>query len=345
MVTLRPARRSSPLAAAHLASLSPPDVSSTPAPRSLRIPASAAMVAALAIAGCAAYGPPPPSAAPASVAPSGGAGSGAVSASPSRASRGVARAEAPAAESAPGGVDEVPAGERPGLGTEWGERRRSAVHRVSFDRDTSAPCAGAALHYNDAAGLSAMIDHDLERGAGMAPLRMGPRGEIGIYLTDGYDRPLPAAAVGRRTYVLGRSGERYSLVLVNHGPRRYEVVASVDGLDVLDGQDAAVQKPGYVLGPHARLRIDGFRTSLSEVAAFRFGRVQDSYAARTGPSRNVGVIGVALFCERRPAWPEPVLLPAPPTVPGEGETPDDDGIRRRQQAEPFPGSGFAAPPR
>jgi hypothetical protein len=48
--------------------------------------------------------------------------------------------------------------------------------------------------------------------------------------------------------------------------------------------------------------IDGWRTSLSEVAAFRFSSVRDSYAGRTGQDRNVGVIGVAFFRERpRPA--------------------------------------------
>jgi hypothetical protein len=294
---------------------------------------------------CSALAPPGPSYSAGAPAPSASYG-GAEAPAAELAPRAARRAPRPAAATpqAEARAEEVAPEERPGLGTEFGERRHSAVRRVNFERAAAQPCAGATLHYNDAAGLAAMIDHDLERGAGMTPVRFGPQGEIGIYVADGGERALPAEHVGQRTYVLGQAGQRYSLVLVNHGPRSYEVVASVDGLDVVDGQDARLHKPGYVLGPHARLRIDGFRTSLSEVAAFRFGRVQGSYAARTGSARNVGVVGVALFCERPPVpvYQAPVLLPAPPV--NDGEYPDDDEIRRRQQAEPFPGSGFSLPP-
>jgi hypothetical protein len=74
------------------------------------------------------------------------------------------------------------------------------------------------------------------------------------------------------------------------------------------------------------LSIDGFRTSDDAVAAFRFGRVADSYAAQTGGDRNVGVIGLAIFAERGARWTR-------------GE------LRRRDTADPFPERGYAAPPR
>ena len=45
--------------------------------------------------------------------------------------------------------------------------------------------------------------------------------------------------------------------------------------------------------------IEGWRKSLDDVATFYFTRLPDSYAARTGRPDNVGVIGVALFPERR----------------------------------------------
>ena len=98
------------------------------------------------------------------------------------------------------------------------------------------------------------------------------------------------------------AGHRYSGGVAAHAYRlvegqRYEVVASVDGLDVVDGRTASLDKRGYVVAPGSTLVIDGFRTSLDEVAAFRFGRVDASYAARTGQPANVGVIGVAIFCE------------------------------------------------
>lgn len=48
--------------------------------------------------------------------------------------------------------------------------------------------------------------------------------------------------------------------------------------------------------------------SQRDVAAFTFTAAPHSYAARTGRPANVGVIGVALFRERRP---EPVPMTAP----------------------------------
>jgi len=68
-------------------------------------------------------------------------------------------------------------------------------------------------------------------------------------------------------------------------------------LDVVDGLPASTGKRGYLLEPYSTLQIEGFRRSREQVAAFRFAKVKDSYAARTGSDRNVGVIGVALFRE------------------------------------------------
>jgi hypothetical protein len=118
-------------------------------------------------------------------------------------------------------------------------------------------------------------------------------------------------------------------VLKNYGKQRLEAVLSVDGLDVLDGKPAGYGKRGYIIEAGATLRVDGFRQSLSNVAAFRFGAVADSYAARKhGDTRNVGVIGVALFHE----------YGSQPFV-------QDKEIQQRQQADPFPGNReFATPP-
>ena len=123
--------------------------------------------------------------------------------------------------------------------------------------------------------------------------------------------------------VMGTAGQRYNIVIQNKTNGRFEIVASVDGLDVIDGRPASVNKRGYILPPYGRLVIDGYRRSDRYVAAFRFGSVRNSYASRKGRGRNVGVIGVALFDERGSVW----------TV---GE------IRRRDTANPFP--GYAKPP-
>jgi hypothetical protein len=111
------------------------------------------------------------------------------------------------------------------------------------------------------------------------------------------------------TWVLGRLGERYTLRVHNRSDRRIEAVVSVDGRDVVDGKPAEFRrKRGYLVEAWGTVDIDGWRVSQREAAAFRFSRVADSYAARTGSARNVGVIGVAVFPER---WSPPPPPPRP----------------------------------
>jgi hypothetical protein len=101
------------------------------------------------------------------------------------------------------------------------------------------------------------------------------------------------------THVLGRASERYMLRVHNRSSRRIEAVVSVDGLDVIDGKPGDyTRKRGYLVPAYGSVDIDGWRVSEREAAAFRFGAIQDSYAARTGRPRNIGVIGVAVFPER-----------------------------------------------
>jgi hypothetical protein len=253
-------------------------------------------------------------------------------------------ADTPAAPDAPGGADlegdvaaqpaqpreeEQRAPEataRPGLGTEWGETRTSRITTAPFHRaDPGSPFAMASVFYNDEQGARAMAGTAgfARTGAQAFPIAggavsIGLRGEDGRFLS-GF------VTEGSRT-VVGQAGARYSIVLRNLTDSRFECVISVDGLDVLDGQAASFAKRGYILDPHGELEIDGFRQSMDEVAAFRFGSVRSSYANRKhGDARNVGVIGVALFHERGVApW-----------------TPEE--IQRRQNANPFPGQ-FAVPP-
>lgn len=112
-------------------------------------------------------------------------------------------------------------------------------------------------------------------------------------------RPIREYQHEGRRYIEGHVGERYAIRVRNNTNRRVEVVASVDGLDVVDGKKADyVHKRGYVLGPWQTYDIKGFRLSLGEVAAFRFSTVEKSYAWLTGDSRNIGVIGVAFFPEK-----------------------------------------------
>lgn len=109
---------------------------------------------------------------------------------------------------------------------------------------------------------------------------------------------LPAYFHAGEYWIAGRPGQRYLVQLCNRLPGRALAVVSVDGVNVLDGDTAGVDQPGYVYAPGECGTVDGWRKSQSQVAAFEFSAVADSYAARTGRAANVGVIGIAVFSER-----------------------------------------------
>ena len=102
-----------------------------------------------------------------------------------------------------------------------------------------------------------------------------------------------------QAWVAGTPGHRYAVRLVNRSGGRVLAVLSVDGVNAVSGETAAGDQRGYVLAPWGRTEVTGWRKSLSEVAAFEFTALGDSYAARTGRPANVGVIGVAVFEERQ----------------------------------------------
>lgn len=212
--------------------------------------------------------------------------------------------------------------ERQGLATQWGESRTSRVHDVTFTRESSRPFALATLNYNDRKGVNALAAMAEGRGRGFD---VGG-GAVTVSIRDANGDPLEAVRSGGRTFVIGEAGQRYSIVLQNHTSHRFEAVATVDGLDVINGREGSFDNRGYVLMPFATLEIDGFRQSTSSVAAFRFGSVGDSYAAQMGNARNVGVIGVAFFSERGDSF-----------VSGRE-------LRTRDTASPFPADPRFAPP-
>ncbi|HMY15927.1 MAG TPA: hypothetical protein PKA58_06340 [Polyangium sp.] len=109
---------------------------------------------------------------------------------------------------------------------------------------------------------------------------------------------LPTFLHNGKKFVMGTMGQRYRIRVTNPTAQRVEAVVSVDGLDAIDGQTASTSKRGYVVPAFGSVTIDGFRTSMDSVAAFRFTSVSDSFAGRTAQDRNVGVIGVAIFKEK-----------------------------------------------
>lgn len=135
-------------------------------------------------------------------------------------------------------------------------------------------------------------------------------GSYTVEVIDQWGGQLPTWWHGGRTWVLGEQGQRYRIRVRNRSPQRVEAVISVDGRDAIDGKPAHTGKPGYIVPPWGEVAVDGFRVSMRDVATFRFAAVEDSYAAQMGNDRNVGVIGVAIFSERRYVPPpQPVRRP------------------------------------
>ncbi len=218
---------------------------------------------------------------------------------------------------------QVPAPDRPGLGTTWGEAVADPISYTAFQRASAQPWAEMVLHYNDAQGVAAHADY---LGAPVEPVRIDAGdGSLTVSIVDESGHLLPGYVAGDRTLVVGEDGARYRIVVRNQAPVRFEIVTSVDGLDVIDGKPADPARRGYIVEPYGVLAIDGFRTSDNDVAAFRFGSVAQSYAAQTAGDRDVGVIGMAIFSERGAMWSR-------------------NELQRRDTANPFPARGYAVPP-
>jgi len=191
-----------------------------------------------------------------------------------------------------------PIAEQERLGTRWGEEIRSPIRFVSLARFwPSRPEAQVQIRY------------DGRRSAAMGPVsttRSLPvsGGDVEFSVLNARGTPMRLTPTsGGDLRLQGRSGDLYRLAFRNQGRRTVEVVATVDGLDVLNGRPGSISNRGYVVSPGDMLVIEGFRRSEDEVAAFRFSAPDDAYAANTpqGDPRNIGVIGVALFTLDDPA--------------------------------------------
>jgi hypothetical protein len=152
---------------------------------------------------------------------------------------------------------------------------------------------------------------------------------------------LPRYPHGGRHYIAGHPGARYALRVRNLSAARVLVVLSVDGVNVVSGETADWNQTGYVLEPGRSYDITGWRKSNTQIAAFEFAPLQDSYAALTGRPGNVGVIGMAVFRERVPVLPPPVVAPPVAAPPGQRQGTLRDESRAAGAAAP---AAPAAPP-
>lgn len=111
-----------------------------------------------------------------------------------------------------------------------------------------------------------------------------------------------------RSYIEAPPEGAYEIRLTNNSPRQRLAVISVDGINVVDGETAGYDGPGYVLRPWETLNLKGWRRDDSKVAKFTFQPQDQSYSNRTGRgTKNTGIIGVAVFEEKV----KPIFLSSP----------------------------------
>lgn len=172
------------------------------------------------------------------------------------------------------------------LGTVWGDEIRSSVTHVQATRKSPEPIATTSIRYADKQFSGKKLN---------SLSLIGGKISMSIRHDNGKSYPLFRQDGGY--YLPAKHNQHYALHYQNHTPNHYEIVASIDGLDVLDGTSASVHHVGYVLDPHSTLTIHGFRKDGDTVASFRFGKPDESYANHNtqGDISNVGVIGTAVY--------------------------------------------------
>lgn len=189
------------------------------------------------------------------------------------------------------------------LGTKWGDEVDSKVTTVDLRRTNKEPIEQMQVRYADKAYTGRAIN-SMSLLAGKVDFSIeADSDKLSLYRDAG------------NYYVQGKAGQAYRLVYHNNSANTYEIVTSVDGLNVLNGNAASRYDHGYVLEPNDDLVIEGFRKSQSAVASFIFSKPENAYAANTssGSVENTGVIGTViyeLYDPSQPKFKQPQAYPA-----------------------------------
>ena len=210
--------------------------------------------------------------------------------------------EATSADAAEAANNQVAADEK--LGTKWGDEIDSHVTEVQLKRKSDSPLTETIVQYADK-NYKGKTVNSISIAAG----------KVSFSVVDDHGNRIPMYRVGQSYYLSGREGQSYQLQYENNTAKTFEVVASVDGVDVIDGSEASRSNSGYVLHAHDSLKIEGFRKSESAVASFTFSKPKDAYAANSenGSIQNAGVIGTVLYELEAPEdEAKPVNKYAPP---------------------------------
>ncbi|WP_338287540.1 hypothetical protein [Luteolibacter sp. LG18] len=187
--------------------------------------------------------------------------------------------------------------ERQGLATTAGSIVTDVPERGGMSGH-GGPYGVDSIYYNDRAGLTAMgvqetpINGFFPVAGGV--LEWGLKDNASNFLT-AYYRPGSNGGKGRH-FVEGKAGEEYSVVLYNRCNCRLLVVLSIDGVNVKDGRMASANQDGFVVEAGSYREVKGYHVMDYYSKAFQFTSVANSKARyTTGDTRNVGVIGIAVF--------------------------------------------------
>jgi len=133
-----------------------------------------------------------------------------------------------------------------------------------------------------------------------------PHGEVGMAIIIHGKKVREFPHTDENTYFWAKNGTEYSVQFWNYTDRRVEVVATVDGLDIIKGRVGDYRtQTGYVIDAHSKPQpIPGFKVNSSTAARFTFGSPEGSYAALMEKPNNIGVIGAAFFVERQRPMPK-----------------------------------------
>lgn len=102
-----------------------------------------------------------------------------------------------------------------------------------------------------------------------------------------------------RPFVAGVPGTAYTLLVRNLSGSRIEVIASVDGRNVLKDEPAHPHDcRGLVIAANGQYLFPGWRFNDDETGDFVFGTPAASVAAQAGAPAHIGVIGFAVWTEQ-----------------------------------------------
>jgi hypothetical protein len=116
-------------------------------------------------------------------------------------------------------------------------------------------------------------------------------------VVDGEDRP--EYVRDGTIYIEALRGREFSIRLTNSTPNRVAVALAVDGLNTIDAKHTdAWTASKWLIDPYGSAVIAGWQISGSTARSFYFTGEKDSYGAKLGRTRNLGVIEAVVYRER-----------------------------------------------